>query len=149
MAGVFDSITVAQPTISAVPNQQQAVKVVQVASAPVEKKDEVVISSNQEKKSGGKITRGIAQIKKTFASISEHSKGFFNGLRKGLVSGSVVYTLGTIASKIRKDKTSKPLPSAALGIAVAVATLALNTWQGHLNANEKKSDIEHRWIGHQ
>lgn len=149
MAGVFENITVTQPIVNTVPTQQQPVKVEQVASAPVEKKDEVVISSNQEKKKGGKISRGIAQIKKVFASISEHTKGFFKGLKSGLISGSVVYTVGTIASKLRKNKASKPLPSAALGIATAVATFAINMWKGHLNANEKKSDIEHRWIGHQ
>lgn len=148
MSNVFDNMLVApQVTCSQPAQKQQPIKTEQAAT-PVDKNDELVITSQKENKKGGKISNTIAGIKKFFASISEHSKGIFKGTKNALIGGSVVYTVGTIANKIKGTKNGKPIHSAILGGVVAAGAFALELFKGHLNANEKRSEIEHRWVGH-
>ena len=93
------------------------------------------------------MSNGIANIKKSFVSFGEHTKGVFTGVGKGAVVGSLIYTGGQIVNHFKKGpKKVHNILLASLGAAV---TLGVNVWKGHLNANEKMSDIDHRWTGHQ
>ena len=102
----------------------------------------------------GGIKGFIARVKSGFATLGEYTKGFIRGITSGVVAGSVVYTAGSIINSIKTKTaekagtTAKRLPNKALAVAIGVASLAINLWKSSLNANEKRSDIYHRWIGH-
>lgn len=102
----------------------------------------------------GGIKGFIARVKSGFATLGEYTKGFIRGITSGVVAGSVVYTAGSIINSIKTKAaekagtTAKRLPNKALAVAIGVASLAINLWKSSLNANEKRSDIYHRWIGH-
>ena len=96
----------------------------------------------------------IANFKSFFASLGEYTKGIVRGITSGVVAGSLVYTAGSIINSIKTKAaekagtTAKRLPNKALAVVVGATALAVNLWKSSLNANEKRSDIYHRWIGH-
>lgn len=91
------------------------------------------------------IKRHIAGAKKFFARTAEYTKGFFGGLFDGAVYGSVIYTGSNLINFFKK---SSKLPSKFLAIGAAAAAMGLNLWNASLNATQRESEIDHRWIGH-
>ncbi len=119
--------------------------------------DTVEISAeNQNTKQGPirTVKNFIANIKKFFSTTGEYIKGTVKGLSTGVVAGSVVYTGGSVINHFRgkaaakTGQTPKNIPSKALAVTVGVLSLASNLWNASLNATEKKSNIDHRWTGH-
>ena len=128
--------------------------------------DSVELSTTKKEKKKGPIKRlksFIANVKKFFASAGEYTKGFFKGLVQGATAGALIYTAGDIinyaktsaASKAAAEagteaaaKVVKKIPNKALAIVALVGALAINLWNSSLNATEKRSEIEHRWTGH-
>ncbi len=103
----------------------------------------------------GKGLKGfIARVKSAFATFGEYTKGTFKGVTSGVVAGSVVYTAASAINFIRNKAAekagtvAKKLPNKFLAGAAALAALGINLWNASLNANEKRSEIHHRWIGH-
>lgn len=128
--------------------------------------DTVEISTEQKPKKKGPIKRlkgFIANVKKFFATAGEYTKGFFKGLVQGATAGAIVYTAGDIinyakanaAKKVVAEagaettkKVVRKIPNKALAVVALVGAIAINLWNASLNATEKKSEIEHRWTGH-
>ncbi len=107
------------------------------------------------------IKCAIASIKKFFSTIGEYSKGLFKGIKNGAVSGSILYTGAKIFNYIQDKgakkaaetagevaKQVKHLPAPALALGAAVVSIGAALWNASLNATERKSDIDHRWTGH-
>lgn len=134
------------------------------ATTPVT--DSVEITTQPKEKKGiiKSVKTFIANIKKAFATVSEYSKGMAKGAATGAVAGSLVYTLGAIMNGVKTKaaqkaaqkageefvlKNVKRIPNKLLAGIVAVGAIAVNLWNASLNATEKKSEIEHRWTGHQ
>lgn len=119
--------------------------------------DTVEIQKTETKKQGPikKLKTFIANIKKAFASAGEYIKGGAKGIASGAVAGSLVYTGGAIINGL-KDKAAlkagqeagKKIPNKFLAGAVALVALGVNIWNASLNATEKRSQIDHRWTGH-
>ena len=127
-----------------------------IPASTVEKKDSVEISSS--KKAAKKEKKGliagtkefIANVKKFFTTAGIYIKGTAKGIGIGAIAGSAVYGATEIFNLIAKkgDHGKKNVLGIALGAATALATLAGNLWTASLDATEKKSEIEHRYIGH-
>ncbi len=128
---------------------------------------DVVEISNKQKKGPIKSIKGfIANIKKIGISASEYTKGGAKGIAAGAVAGSIVYTAGSIFNGIKKSgfekaqtaakkageefAKTKPakVPAAILAAGAAAIALGVNIWNASLNATERKSNVDHRWIGH-
>ncbi len=125
-------------------------------------------SENGSDKKGGpvKSVKGfIANVKKFFISTGEYTKGAFKGIGAGAVAGSIVYTGGSIlnhfkskgyqkAAKAAEEagteftKKFRKFPNKALAVIAAGAAVAINIWNASLNATEKQSGVDHRYIGH-
>ncbi len=139
-------------------------------------KDTVEISKeNQPKKKGPvkKLKGFIANIKKFCANTKEYTKGTVKGLATGAVAGSLVYTTGSLINAFKTNmhnkavaaakeaaeacgkefaadsvKKLKKVPNKFLAFATLGIVLAVNLWNASLNATQKRSEIEHRWTGH-
>ena len=149
MAEIFNNMNISnKPITPNVTSQQVGIPVQTALPAAKVQGDQVELSQPKEKQSiFKKISNGIANIKKSFVSFGEHTKGVFNGIGKGAVVGSLIYTGGALINHFNKGQ--KKIHNVVLATIGAAATLGLNVWNGHLNANEKMTDIEHRWTGHQ
>lgn len=149
MPEVFSNMNISNKLVKPnVNNQQAGIPVQNVLPATNVSQDQVQLTQPKEKMSVFKrISKGIANIKKGFVSFGEHTKGVFSGLGKGAVVGSLIYTGGAIINQLKKGP--KKIHNVVLASLGAAATVGLNVWKGHLNANEKMSDIDHRWTGHQ
>ena len=128
--------------------------------------DVVNLSTTQNQKKPGPIKRlkgFIANVKKFFATAGEYTKGFFKGIIQGATTGALIYTIGDIANGLITKKASKvtaeagaeaakkvvkKVPNKALAAIAVVGAIAINLWNSSLNATEKRSEIEHRWTGH-
>lgn len=97
----------------------------------------------------------ISNIKKFFATASEYAKGTFKGIKNGVVAGSVVYTMGAIYNSVKSKAAAKAqvefknIHNKFLAGAAAAIALGASIWNASLNATQAKSDIDHRWTGHQ
>lgn len=131
--------------------------------------DSVQISGGKAKKRGPikSLKHFIANIKKFFASAGEYIKGTTKGLVSGAAAGAIVYTAGDLINASRGKaaakaaqaaaeagtepivKAVKKIPNKFLAGVVLVGAVAINLWKSSLNATEKRSDIEHRWTGHE
>ena len=135
------------------------------ASNPLDnrEKDTLVISevnsnkSNKTEKKGPikKLKSFIAEVKKFFASLSEYFKGTVRGVGIGAALGSVVYTAGSIVNYFKSkaavkagSELTKKVPNKVLACIVAVIALASSLWKASLDASDRRSDIDHRWTGH-
>ncbi len=87
----------------------------------------------------------IANVKKFGASTAEYSKGLIKGLGFGVVAGSVLYTGG---EAVKHFKPKAKVPNKLLAGLVLAGSIAVNMWNASLNATEKNSEIDHRWLGH-
>ncbi len=107
------------------------------------------------------LKRGIANIKKAFATIGEYTKGIFKSIKGAVIAGSVVFTAGSINNAIKTKaahnalqagqelpkKIKGTVPAKFLaGVAAAIA-VAANLWTASLNAQDARSDIHDRYIG--
>lgn len=149
MTGIFNNMNISNKTMTPNVNSQQVGIPVQTAlPATNVSQDQVQLSQPKEKLPFFKrVSNGIANIKKSFVSFGEHTKGVFSGLGKGAVAGSLVYTGGALVNHFKKGP--KKVHNVLLASLVGAVTLGVNVWKGHLNANEKMSNIDHRWTGHQ
>ena len=117
--------------------------------------DKVDLTSAQkpkEKRGPIKAIKGfIANVKKSVATFNEYTKGVFKGLKNGAILGSLIYTAGAIINHFRTKaiEGAKKLPNRALAVVGAIAAVAANIWIASLNASDKRSDIDHRWTGHE
>lgn len=140
--------------------------------------DTVQIQSRSEGKKGPvkKLKGFIAGIKKSFATAGTYAAGTVKGLGRAAVGASVVYTGGQVVNTIRAGKAAKvatqamkntatkeeikkagaaaaaavkKVPNKALAIATGILALGATLWTASLDATEKRSEIEHRWTGHQ
>lgn len=148
MTGIFNNMQVpyTAPAKVATP---EAVKVQDaVAASNVSGTDKVELSSQPKEKKGPirAIKDFIGGVKKFFSTTGEYAKGATKGVVTGAALGSVIYTIGDIANKVKK-KTGKAHMVLA-GIA-AVGSVAAGLWNASLNASEKASNIDHRYSGHQ
>lgn len=143
------------------PSASQAVSVQEaVPAAPVNNKpqtDSVELQSVPKKKRGPirALKDTVAGIKKVFASFKEYAKGTVKGLTAGFAAGSMVFTAGSIFNAVKAKsaqkaglEVAKKVPNKALAAIVAAGALAVNLWNASLNATEAKSNIDHRWKGH-
>ena len=149
MAEIFSNMNISnKPVTPNASSQQVGIPVQTALPATKVNNDQVQLSQPKEKMSIFKrISKGIANIKKSFVSFGEHTKGVFAGVGKGAVAGSLVYTGGALINHFKKGP--KKVHNVLLATIAGATTLGLNVWKGHLNANEKMSDIDHRWTGHQ
>jgi hypothetical protein len=119
---------------------------------------ELSTQTNEKPKKKGPIKKlkgFIANVKKTFATISEYTKGTLRGIKNAVVGGSIVYTAGNIANYFKTksaqkagEETVKKIPNKLLAGIVAVGAIGTSIWQSSLNATQRGSEIEHRWTGH-
>lgn len=154
MTNIFNDmppVTMPTRTVVAVPQATTTVQTAIPAAPATPGTDTVEISKEKPKKQGPikKLKNFIANIKKTCATAGEYVKGGTKGITSGVVAGSVIYTAGQIAKKFAKEgsKLAK-VPNKAFAIVAGVGLFAANIWTASLNATEKRSDIEHRWTGH-
>ncbi|MCD7879569.1 MAG: hypothetical protein LUG16_06535 [Candidatus Gastranaerophilales bacterium] len=114
--------------------------------------DVAEFSTNKKTKKGPikTLKNFIANVKKLSATSVEYTKGVVKGVTTGAVAGSLVYTAGSVINAVRErsSEASKKIPNKALAIAVGVVALGVNIWNASLNATERNSNIEHRYIGH-
>ncbi len=126
-----------------------------VPAASTIETDRVDLSASKEPKQKKgpikSIKAFIANIKKSLATFNEYTKGFFKGIKNGAIVGSLIYTAGSIINHLKSKaaKGGKNLPNKTLAIVAAVAAMGLNLWNASLNASEKRSDVDHRWTGHE
>ena len=134
---------------------QGVVPAAAVSTAP--KADTLEISQVKPKKQGPikKLKGAIANFKKFFATTGEYIKGTVRGVAVGGSIGAITYTVGDLINKHREKiaaKTGveqfKKIPNKVLAGLLLVGSLAVNLWKSSLNASEKRSEIEHRWTGH-
>lgn len=119
------------------------------------------------------VNEGIGNFKKFMASAETYSIAGFKGLFKGAVAGSLSFAGLMLVNQARKvpymiQKKGKNVAkeiienadiniaklaknnkiigvgAAVLGLATFVGTL----WKANLDLNEKKSAIDHRFVGH-
>lgn len=128
-------------------------EVIPASSVAGQQKDTVELSESPKKKKGivKTVKSVIANIKKFFSSVGEYGKGTLKGIRDAAITGSVIYTAGSIFNhfKAKSAEGAKLIHNKPLAIGVAVLAFAANIWNASLNATEKQSDIDHRWTGHQ
>lgn len=156
MSDVFNAIQTIPNTVSTVQKIEQPKVTVQdsIPAANVASHDKVEISSGTKEKKGfiASVKGGISGMKKFFASTGAYIKGTAKGIGQGAVVGSLIYTGGSIVNAIKGKKANaadfKKLPNRALAIVGAGLALAANLWTASLNATEAKSNIDHRWKGH-
>lgn len=128
--------------------------------------DSVEIGTKTEKKGPIKAIKGfIANVKKFFNTSGEYIKGGAKGIAGGAIAGSVVYTAGSIINHFKTKgiekaaraaqaageeftKKAHKIPNKTLAFVVGGLVLASNLWTASLNATEKNSGVDHRWIGH-
>ncbi len=153
MTSVFSDMTVNIPN-SAVTAQTAVSPSVKVgaaippSAAAETKSDTVELSTSEKNTKKGPIKTVktvIANVKKFAATTGEYTKGVIKGIGTGAVAGSLIYTGGEI---IKHVKPAAKVPNTALAIVAAAGALAVNLWNASLNATEKNSGIDHRWIGH-
>ena len=126
------------------------------AASSVSQGDQLEISQVKPKKQGPiKRLKGvIANFKKFFATAAEYIKGGFRGLVVGGSLGAVTYTVGDLINKHRAKvasktgETFKKIPNKVYGGILLAGAIAVNLWKASLNATERRSEIEHRWTGH-
>lgn len=151
----------------AVPTAEVPVSsVVPAQDINAQKNDEFVSQEKETKKPKGpfgSFRSIISNIKKSLVSISEYTKGVFSGIKDGAIFGSIAFTGVSLKHAfdqhtIRKaaEKAGELVPPAtksklAIPVALAVAAIAMvkNIWSASLDANKKKSDIHHKYIGHE
>lgn len=119
-----------------------------VAASTVSGSDKVELSSQPKQRKGPvrAVKDFIGGVKKFFSTTGEYVKGTVKGLVTGAALGSVIYTVGDIANKVKKKAGKGHMVLA--GIA-GVASVAASLWNASLNASEKASNIDHRYSGHQ
>ena len=176
MSEVFNSIQpkvsfTAPPVTPA--NQTQTTVGEAIAAAPAQ--DTVQISTAKLEKKGfvKKVNEAIGNFKKFVASAETYTIAGFKGFFKGAVVGSLAFAGGMLINQTRKlpsiiakkgkDVSAEVIQNADAKIAklaknnkfiaagaalVGVATLAGTLWKANLDLNEKKSDIDHRFVGH-
>lgn len=117
------------------------------AAAPAQN-DTVELSTSAKKEKKGPIKTIktlIANVKKFVAKTGEYSKGLVKGVAQGAVAGSLIYTAG---QAVKHFKPESKIHNKALAGIVAAGAVAVNLWNASLNATEKSSEIDHRWVGH-
>lgn len=121
----------------------------------VETKDSVELSTkNTEKKEKKGIIAGtkefVANVKKFFVTTGIYIKGTAKGIGVGAVAGSAVFGATQLINTLMKKgiPAKKNVLGIVLGAATAVGALASNLWTASLDATEKQSEIDHRYIGH-
>ena len=154
-------------------NQSQTTVADAIAAAPAQ--DSVQISKPKAERKGlvKSINEGIGNFKKFLASAETYTVAVFKGLFKGAILGSLTYAGGMLINGVRKfvynhransakvteaiktqateklAKLGKSNKLVAAGAAVlGVVTFVGTLWKANLDLNEKKSDIEHRFVGH-
>ena len=117
--------------------------------------DSVEIASKKENKKEKKgLIAGtkefIANIKKFFVTSGIYIKGTAKGIGIGAVAGTAVYGASEIFNLVTKKAVlgKKNVLGIALGAVTALGALAGNLWTASLDATEKQSEIDHRYIGH-
>ena len=132
------------------PLAQAPITVREALAAPqMQSADTVQIAGAQKVKKEGPIKslkRGVANIKKFFATVGEFVKGIGKGIISGAVAGAVVYAVTDVAHKLGKNAAKKSR-SPIYAIATAVIALGANLWKASLNATDRRSDIHDRYIG--
>ena len=98
------------------------------------------------------IKRGIANVKKFFATVSSYANGIYKGAVYGAGTGLAVLGIGGIANAVKKHKATanekvKLIHSKPLAIAAGICVLAGNIWKASLNATDARSDIHDRYVG--
>lgn len=118
-----------------------------VAASNVAQEDKVELSTQAKEKKGPikSVKEFIGNVKKFFSTTGEYVKGTAKGIVTGAALGSVIYTVGDIANKVRKKSGKAHVVLA--GVAAA-GSIAANLWNSSLNASEKASNIDHRYTGH-
>ena len=157
MNNVFDNMppvsiptrsVIAEPKVSTtIKDAIPAAKTTESASDSVEITQQT--ETTQKKGPIKSVKNFIANIKKTFTSASEYVKGTAKGIGSGAVAASLIYTGGQVIKRFAKpeSKLSK-IHNKPLAIIAGIGILAANLWTASLNASEKRSQIEHRWTGH-
>lgn len=157
MNNVFENMPpVSVPTraVTTTPKVSTTVKeAVTAAQTTAPQADTVEITTkeqNQQKKGPIKTVKGfIANIKKTFSSAGEYIKGTAKGITSGAIAASLIYTGGQVIKRFAKpDSKLSKIHNKPIAIVAGLATLAANLWTASLNASEKRSQIDHRWTGH-
>lgn len=160
MSEIFNNMNIpytAAPKVAEQVNSQPvSVKEAVAASKVGEQNADTVEISGKNKQNPVKAVKGfIAKIKKFFATTGEYVSGTAKGLAAAVVSGSVVYTAGSIVnaakakSAAKAGTVAKKIPNKVLAAVVGGIALAGSIWNASLNASEKNSNIDHRWTGHQ
>lgn len=119
------------------------------------------------------INEGIGNFKKFMASAETYTVAGFKGTFRGAVFGALAFSTGVLINQARKlphimakkakgateeviksadqqiTKLAKNnkyigIAAAAIGLVTTIGTL----WKANLDLNEKKSAIEHRFVGH-
>lgn len=144
-----------KPSASQPVSVQEAIPAASVNNKP--QTDSVELQSAPKKKRGPirVLKDTIAGIKKAFASFKEYAKGTVKGITTGFAAGSMVFTAGSIFNALKAKSAQKAglevvkkFPNKLVAGVVAAGALAVNLWTASLNATEAKSDIDHRWKGH-
>ena len=151
-----------QPAQTAAPTASVPVKdsipAAQVNNGPQTDVAELSTADKPKKGPIKKFKGFIAGIKKFFASAGEYIKGSVKGLISGAVAGSIVYSAGSLfngaraksAAKVGEEavKSLKKFPAKTVALIAGGLAVAVNLFNASLNVTEKKSNIEHRWVGH-
>ena len=133
--------------------QQQGIMVKDaIASAKVNNQNgDTHQISKKVKKEGPikRLKRGIANVKKFFATVGEYAKGLGKGVFYGTVAGGSVYGAGALANVIKKHSNAdaKLIKNKNWAIATAACVLVANLWKASLNATDVRSNIHDRYIG--
>ncbi len=140
-------MTVNFPSATASPKYVPTISVANATTLPAPKNEVIkadTLEHKHEKKSPvSKVSSFIGNIKKTFASLGEYTKGFFKGIGGGALAGSIVYTVTSAMKAIKKKPSNKG--GVVLAMTTAVGTFAYNMYKAYLNANEAKANIDHRY----
>lgn len=156
MTSVFNDFNTQVPLTAPVkPTVAQTTVKDALPATNVEANDSVEIKS---KKTAKKEKKGliagtksfIASVKKFFASVGIYAKGTAKGIGTGAVVGSAIFGATEILNFVTKKAAhgKQNVLGIALGSLAAIGALASNLWTASLDATEKKSEIEHRYIGH-
>ncbi len=87
----------------------------------------------------------IANVQKCAVSTTEYAKGLSKGVFTGGIAASLIYTGGQV---VKHFKPNSKIPSKPLAIVAAAGAVLVNLWTASLNATQRRSDVDHRWIGH-
>ncbi len=120
-----------------------------IAAAKQQPSDMVQISASQKVRKEGPIKslkRGVANVRKFFATVAEYTKGIGKGIVSGAVAGAVVYAVTDLVHRFGKNAAKKS-HSPIFAIGTAVAALGVNLWKASLNATDRRSDIHDKYIG--